>query len=59
MSQVTYKVPDFIGPDGTEYTEIEVIVETDGSLAEAAHLADSLNATPTRRCTSPAELDLS
>ena len=26
-ASVSFRVPDFVGPDGTEYTDIEVIVE--------------------------------
>jgi hypothetical protein len=35
-------VPDFVGEDGVEYTDIEVIVEMDGDIRDAANLADSL-----------------
>jgi hypothetical protein len=35
-------VPDFVGEDGVEYTDIEVIVEMDGEIRDAANLADSL-----------------
>ena len=41
-SSVTFRVPDFVGEDGVEYTDIEVIVEMDGDIRDAANLADSL-----------------
>ena len=41
MAQVSYRLPDFTGPDGTEYTEIEVVVEAD-DLHEAVKLAGKL-----------------
>jgi hypothetical protein len=39
---VSFRVPDFVGEDGVEYTDIEVIVEMDGDIRDAANLADSL-----------------
>jgi hypothetical protein len=39
---VSFRVPDFVGEDGVEYTDIEVIVEMDGEIRDAANLADSL-----------------
>jgi hypothetical protein len=41
-SSVSFRVPDFVGEDGVEYTDIEVIVEMDGEIRDAANLADSL-----------------
>jgi hypothetical protein len=41
-SSVTFRVPDFVGDDGTEYTDIEVIVEMGGDIRDAANLAESL-----------------
>jgi hypothetical protein len=41
-SSVAFRVPDFVGEDGIVYTEIEVIVEMDGDIRDAANLADSL-----------------
>jgi hypothetical protein len=41
-SSVSLRVPDFVGEDGVEYTDIEVIVEMDGDIRDAANLADSL-----------------
>ena len=41
-SSVSFRVPDFVGEDGVEYTDIEVIVEMDGDIRDAANLADSL-----------------
>jgi hypothetical protein len=42
MSQVTFRVPDFVGEDGTEYTDIEVIVEMDADIRDTANLAEKL-----------------
>lgn len=41
-SSVSFRVPDFVGEDGVEYTDIEVIVEMDGDIRDAANLAESL-----------------
>jgi len=41
-SIVSFRVPDFVGEDGVEYTDIEVIVEMDGDIRDATKLADSL-----------------
>jgi hypothetical protein len=41
-SSVSFRVPDFVDEDGVEYTDIEVIVEMDGDIRDAANLADSL-----------------
>ena len=38
MSRVSYKLPDFTGPDGTEFSDIEVIVESDLDVRETANL---------------------
>jgi hypothetical protein len=42
MSEVTFRVPNFIDSDGISYSDIEVIVEMNGDIREAAKLADSL-----------------
>jgi hypothetical protein len=39
---VTFRVPDFVDADGIEYTDIEVVVEMDGGIRDAANLAESL-----------------
>jgi hypothetical protein len=39
---VTFPVPNFVDSDGISYTDIEVIVEMDGDIRDAAKLADSL-----------------
>lgn len=41
-SSVSFRVPNFVGEDGVEYTDIEVIVQIDGDIRDAANLADSL-----------------
>ena len=35
-------VPDFVGEDGVEYTNIELIVKMEGDIRRAANLADKL-----------------
>ena len=46
-TSVSFRVPDFVGEDGGEYTDIEVIVEMDGDIRDAANLAESLQGTLT------------
>jgi hypothetical protein len=41
-SSVTFRVPDFVGADGVEYTDIEVIVEMDGGIRDTANVAETL-----------------
>jgi hypothetical protein len=41
-SSVSFRVPDFVGADGVVYSEIEVVVEMDGGIRDAANLAESL-----------------
>jgi hypothetical protein len=41
-SSVSFRVPDFISEDGVSYTDIEVIVEMDGDIRDAANLAEAL-----------------
>ena len=39
MSQVVLKVPDFVDPeDGVAYTDIELTVESEGDVRDAARL---------------------
>lgn len=46
MSEVILKVPDFRDPEtGIEYTDIEVVVISEGDVRDASRLADSLTAT--------------
>jgi hypothetical protein len=42
-SSVGFRVPDFVGEDGVEHTDIEVGVQMDGASTAAANLAESLN----------------
>jgi hypothetical protein len=42
-SSVSFRVPNFVGEDGVEYTDIEVTVEMDGDIRDAANLAESLH----------------
>jgi hypothetical protein len=42
QSSVTFRVPDFIDSDGIEYTEVEVIVQMDSDIRDAANLAKTL-----------------
>jgi hypothetical protein len=41
-SSVSFRVPDFVGEDGVEYTDIEVIVEMDGDIRDAVQLVKTL-----------------
>jgi hypothetical protein len=41
-SSVSFRVPDFVGEDGVEYTDIEVIVEMDSDLRDTVKLVDAL-----------------
>jgi hypothetical protein len=38
MSRVSFKLPDFAGPDGVKYTDIEVVVESDADVRETSKL---------------------
>ena len=42
VSGVSFRVPDFVGEDGVEYTDIEVIVEMDGDIRDTVNIAESL-----------------
>ena len=46
---VSFRVPDFVGEDGVEYTDIEVIVEMDGDIRDAVHLVKTLERPPRER----------
>lgn len=48
MNRISFRVPDFVGPDGTEYTDIEVIVSSEDGLVQAARLSGTLTAPPSR-----------
>jgi hypothetical protein len=41
-SSANFRVPDFVGEDGVEYTDIEVIVEMDGDIRDTADVAETL-----------------
>jgi hypothetical protein len=41
-SSVSFHVPDFVGEDGVEYTDIEVIVEMDGDIRDTVQLVKTL-----------------
>jgi hypothetical protein len=41
-SSVSFRVPDFVGEDGVEYSDIEVVVEMDGGIRETANFAEAL-----------------
>jgi hypothetical protein len=41
-SSVSFRVPDFVGEDGVEYTDIEVIVEMDSDIRSIAKIAQTL-----------------
>ena len=48
-SSVSFRVPDFVGEDGVEYTDIEVIVEMDGDIRDAVQLVKTLERPLTER----------
>jgi len=48
-SSVSFRVPDFVGEDGVEYTDIEVIVEMDGDIRDAVQLVKALERPLTER----------
>jgi hypothetical protein len=41
-SIVSFRVPDFVGEDGVEYTDIEVVVEIDGDIRDAVQFVKTL-----------------
>ena len=43
-SSVSFRVPDFVGEDGTVFSEIEVIVQSDddGDIHDAVRLVETL-----------------
>jgi len=41
-TSVSFRVPDFVGEDGIEYTDIEVIVEMEGGIRDTAKVAEAL-----------------
>ena len=48
-SSVSFRVPDFVGEDGVEYTDNEVIVEMDCDIRNAVQLVTSLERHLTER----------
>jgi len=48
-NSVSFRVPDFVGEDGVEYTDIEVIVEMDGEIRDAVELVKTLERPLTER----------
>jgi hypothetical protein len=48
-SSVVFRVPDFVDPDGIEYTDIEVIVEMDGDIRDTVQLVKTLERPLTER----------
>ena len=48
-SSVTFRVPDFVGEDGVEYTDIEVTVQMDGDIRDTADVAEALQRPWTER----------
>ncbi len=49
QSSVVFRVPDFTDVDGVEYAEIQVVVEMDGDIRDAATLAETLERPLTER----------
>jgi len=48
-SSVSFRVPNFVGEDGVEYTDIEVIVEMNGDIRDAVQLVKTLERPLTER----------
>ena len=48
-SSVSFRVPNFVGEDGVEYTDIEVILEMDGDIRDTVHLVKTLERPLTER----------
>jgi hypothetical protein len=41
-SSVSFRVPDFVGDDGVDYTDIEVIVEIESGIRDTSNVAEAL-----------------
>jgi hypothetical protein len=41
-TSVSYRVPDFTDADGSQYTDIELVVVTDSDIRDAARLAGTI-----------------
>lgn len=42
-NSVEFRVPDFLGEDGVEYTDIEITIQSDGGdMQDALRLAETL-----------------
>jgi hypothetical protein len=41
-SSITFTIPDFTNADGTEFTEIVVVVEMNSDIADTVKLVDAL-----------------
>jgi hypothetical protein len=48
-SSISFRVPDFVGEDGVEYTDIELVVEMDGDIRDAVQLVKTLERPLTER----------
>jgi hypothetical protein len=48
-SSVSLRVPDFVGEDGVEHTDIEIIVKMDGDIRDAVNLIKALERPLTER----------
>jgi hypothetical protein len=49
ISSVNFRVPDFVGEDEVEYTDIEVVVEMDSDIRDAVQLVRTLERPLTER----------
>jgi hypothetical protein len=41
-TQRKFRIPDFVDEDGSKYTDIEVIIESDGSARQTSQLANTV-----------------
>ena len=48
-SSVCLRVPNFVGEDGVEYTDVEVVLEMDGDIRDTVNIAESLQRPLTER----------
>jgi hypothetical protein len=43
QNSVSFRVPNFVGEDGVEYTDIEITIQSDdGNVRDAVRLAETL-----------------
>ena len=42
QKRVSFRIPDFVGDDGTVYSEIEITIQSDGDVHDAVQLVKTL-----------------